>query len=360
MVDTSAIGGFYPTRVAGDDRERSRQRSDSLSARSTDVKGKGVSGEPRQRFIGSGLALTRPSTAGSIPPPSAFVYKNPNATSSSSSITSSSLNPRRDSGKGKLSLTMVDRAQSNALANKKIETSTRSLSLHLRVRVVEILGCSEIMWDWVREFQSRELEKERKHKEKLALAAKSVQGVGGGRVAYYHHDRVRNRGGRGKTDGGQPTVAPKSSKEPLSPASSKTKSEPKPPTPKTKPEPKPPTPKTSKQPAPPPTKASGEKPAKPVRRMGGGRVSYFHQPARKPVPARERANSTSTGTTSIDRPQRSYTGGTRGKAPSLYSATSSGSGKTDDPHDRMENSLKQELRHMTRQRFDEMLSWFQL
>ena len=56
--------------------------------------------------------------------------------------------------------------------------------------MVEIIGCSEAMWDWVKEFQDRE-EKERKRKElALAAAKKSVQYAGGGRVSAYQRQRA--------------------------------------------------------------------------------------------------------------------------------------------------------------------------
>lgn len=356
VMDAQTADGFSPARVTGEERERHRQRSDSLSARPNDVKGDG-GGETRKKLPASALTLTRPSTAGSLPPPSAFVYKNPNASSSppsAASFSSSSL-VRRDSVKGKRSPTVAaGRAQLDALANKKSETNTRSLSLHLRVRVVEILGCSEAMWDWVREFQTRELEKERRLKEKMAMASKPTQGIGGGRVAYYHQDRTRNRGTRERADSMKQGLASKTSRETLTLAS------------KTSREPKPLAAKTSREPPSPATKTSGDQPppaAKPVRRVGGGRVSYFHQPAVRNPGGRERANSGSTDNSILRqrRAIRSHTADAKNQgAPSLYSVTSSGSGKTDDPHDRMDRIIKQELMHMTRQRFDEILLWFQL
>ena len=333
MMETSA-------RVASDERQRSRQRSGSL--------GKGGTGEARPRLPASALTLTRPS-AGPLPPPSAFMYKDPNVTPFPPFITTppSPTTSRRDSGRGKLSLAVVDKPRLNTLSNKKTE-SARSLSLHLRVRVVEILGCSEVMWDWVREYQTRELEKERKHKEKLAQAAKT-KGVGGGRVAYYHG----RSGGRDRKDSGQPALTSKPSREHLTQAY------------KTNKESKPPASKTSKEPLSPAAKASGEQPApapKRVRRAGGGRVSYFQQPARKPV-ARERANSGSTdhSTLNAQRSTRTYSASAKSKGtPSLYSTTSSGSGRTEDPYGRIEKSVRQELLHMTRERFNEILLWFQL
>ena len=330
MMDTPAVGRFPPARVASDERERYRQRSDSLFTPPNDLGWGRGGGETGGKLPAPALKPTRPLTAGSFLPPSSFIYKTPNAAFSSPSIASPSspTTTRRGSGKGKLSLSVADKAQLDPMPNTKAEIHTRTLSLHLRARVVEILGCSEAMWDWLREFQIQEREKERKLREKLARSPK--QGVGGGRVAYYHHDR-RNRGARERTDGGQLAVSSKTSREPVSPAS-----------------------KTSgEQPAP---------PAKPVRRRaGGGRVSYFHQPVVKNPAGRERANSGSTDNSTLRRPAKSYTSDSRSNgAPSLYSATSSGSSKTEAPHDHMEKSIKQELVRMTRQRFDEILLWFQL
>ena len=208
----SMTGRFPPARVAkadkstssaSDEWEGSRQRSNSLFTRSNDAKGKGEGGEARTRLPAPAPKLTRPPTTGSLPQASLFEYKTYNATSSislSPSIVSSSSSTiiQSDSGKRIRGLTAADRAQLNALllSNKKAEIDVRSLNLHLRVRVVEILGCSEAMWDWVKELQHREQEKERKRKEQLALAARTVQGVGGGRVSYYHRDRVKNNPAR--------------------------------------------------------------------------------------------------------------------------------------------------------------------
>ena len=366
-------GEISSARVAGaarnisnarDECERSRQRSDSIPARLIDVKGKRESGESKKKSLFSALKFTRPSTTGSFPP-SSFGYKDRGATTSSPpspSIASTSSSTISQYDYGKRKLTPIERAQLNAFPNKNVEMDPRSLNLHLRVRVVEILGCSEAMWDWVREFQSQEIERERKRKEKLAQAAKTVRGVGGGRVAHYHHDRVRNRGG----DGSQPGLSSKTSGEPTSPVS-----------------------RTVKDPLSLARKASGTSaeqpatPAKPVkRRVGGGRVSYFHEPVRNTTGARKRSNS------SADRPvlrnQRSMNstidadgkklgdssglGGygqgripkSSGTAPSLFSMSSRGSAKSDDPFDHIEKSIRQELRHMKRERFDEVLSWFQL
>lgn len=230
----------------------------------------------------------------------------------------------------------------------RAETDTRNLSLHLKVRVVEILGCSEAMWEWVREFQIRELEKERKRKERAALAAKNI-GVGGGRVAYYHRDRARNRG-KEKADNGQPPMPQKTIVE--SPTLA----------PRSPVEPKPFTFKTSREPLSLITKTSGEKPAPApkvkAKRVGGGRVSYFHQPAQG---AGSRARANSGGADLRARaPPRSPTIDTASKGtPSIYSATSNESGRRDDSFDHMEKGVRQELLHMTRQRFDEVLAWFQ-
>jgi len=51
--------------------------------------------------------------------------------------------------------------QLNMLPNKRIEIDLRSLNLHLRARVAEVLACAESMWDWVRDFQRSENERER-------------------------------------------------------------------------------------------------------------------------------------------------------------------------------------------------------
>ena len=311
MMDRSMIGGFSPARAAraaekstssaSDRQERSRQRSNSLFTHSNDVKGKGEGGEARKRLLAPALKFTRPSTVGALPPASLFEYKSYNATSSTSlspsmASSSSSTIILSDSGKGKRGLTAADRAQLNALSlsNKKPEIDIRSLNLHLRVRVLEILGCSEAMWDWVREFQYRELEKERKRKEQLALAAKTVQGVGGGRVSYYHHDRVKNNAGR-----------------------------------------------------------VGQNSA-------GSDNSIMH-----------RRKSTKSFSASANKKRRGDDGcdvngdgqGTSAKvsqSPTSSFSTSFGSARGDDPSEYLEKSVTRELSHMTRERFDEVLSWFRL
>jgi len=134
--------------------------------------------------------------------------------------------------------------------------------------MVEIIGCSEAMWDWVKEFQDRE-EKERKRKEKLALAAakKNLQGVGGGRVSYYHRDRAR-------------TVV------------------------------------------------------RPERKNS----------AENDQPTLHRKRSARSLSSIVTRNKRGNNGFV----------------KWDDPSGRMEKSVKQELLLMTRDRFDQMLSWFKL
>ena len=348
MMNTSVVGAGSPVRVANDELGRSRKRSDSLFTPPYDIKGRrGSDGEARKRLLSSALTLTRPPT-GPLPIPSAFKYRDPTADSSPPSVASSSSATitLRDSGKGRRGFTVVETeaARPNSLYGKRPEVDTTNLSLHLRVRVVEIVGCSEAMWDWVREFQTRELEKEKKRKEKEALAAKTVQGVGGGRVAYFHHDhRTRTRGDQEKTAGGQLAVS-KTNAEPLSPVSKEPKS--------------PTSPRTTRQPLPPPVTKAGKK-AKPVRRVGGGRVSYFHQPVQKTA-GRERANSNGNDHVATRPRQTKACTEASIKAPSLCSASSDGSGKADDPYDRIERSVRQELLHMTRGRFDELLLWFQL
>lgn len=297
-VDASVIEGFGPTRVpratkkstssASDELERSMQRINSLFTRSNDAKGKCEGGEARKRSHASVSKLTRhSSTASSLPPASLSEYKTQNAISSislSPSVVSSSSSTiiQSESGKGKRGLTAADRAQLNALhlSNKKAEIDIRSLNLHLRVRVLEILGCSEAMWDWVKEFQHREFEKEKKRKEQLALAAKTVQGVGGGRVSYYHHDRVKRD--RQNSAGNDPSIL-------------------------------------------------------------------------------NRKKSTRSFATSTSRRRRDDgDSNASGRSPTSSFATSFGSIKGDDPSEYLEKSVKQELLHMTRGRFDEILSWFQL
>jgi len=47
-----------------------------------------------------------------------------------------------------------------------------------------------------------------KRKEPLALAAKTVRGVEGGRLSYFHHDRVRGNRGRERMGRMERAVAP--------------------------------------------------------------------------------------------------------------------------------------------------------
>lgn len=280
------------TSSASDERERPRQRSDSLFTRSNNAEG-----EIRKRLLLTVHTLTRPSTASSIPPPSVFEYKTPNATSTTSlspSMTSSSSSTiiQHESGKGKRGLTAAERAQLNALPNKRAEIDDRNLNLHLRARVVEILGCSEAMWGWVKEFQGREMEKERKRKEEeLALAAKTVQGVGGGRVSYYHRDRARQNAARERQ-----------------------------------------------------ISAAGD-----LHRKRSAK-SFTASGSRKRHDDGNGLNGDDQGKIS----------GYVAESPSSYFSTLFGSTKGGDPSDRMEKSVKQELLHMSRERFEEILSWFQL
>jgi hypothetical protein len=307
MMDTSVIGGSWTsaaratkesTSSASDELEHSMQRINSLFTRSSDAKRKSEGGEARKRLPPT---FTRPSTGGSLPPVSSFGYKTPNATSSASLVSSSSSTIiQSDSGKGKRGLTAADRAQLNAMSssNKNAEIDLRSLNLHLRVRVLEILGCSEAMWDWVKEFQHRELEKERKRKEQLALAArKTVQGVGGGRVSYYHRDRVKTNPGRDRQNsvGSDHSILnrKKSAKSFVSSTNGK-------------------------------------------RRGGDGD-----------------SNGDGEGT-SVKAP------GSVIESPTSSFTTSLGSVRGDDLGEHLEKSVKQELLRMTRERFDEILSWFQL
>lgn len=308
MMDMSMVGGLPPARVAkaaresassaSDERERSRQRSDSLFTHSKDVKGKGGGSEGRKRSFHK---LTRPSTARPSPPPSSFEYESSKAISSASlspslasSSSSTSTIVQHDSGKGKRGLTVAEGAQLSPLPNKRAEIDIKNLNLHLRVRVVEILGCSEAMWDWVKVFQHQESEKEKKRK---AQVAKKVQGVGGGRVSYFHHDHVRQAGARGRVNSG-----------------------------------------------------------------GGGHPALRHQRS-----SRGLATGVSREKRSEDRSSLNGGGqGTSGKvsgylaeSPTSYFTTSSGSVKEEDPSERMKK-VKQELLHMTRDRFDEALAWFQL
>lgn len=309
MMDRSVIEGLSPARVAkaaresassaSEERERSRHRSDSLFTCSDDVKGKRGGGVRRKRSFGL-PNLTRPPPVGPLPlpPPSSFEYKYPNHASSTSlspSVASSSSSTstivQHDSGKGRQGLTVPEGAHLNAFPNQGTEIDVRSLNLHLRVRVVEILGCSEAMWEWVREFQHRELEKEKK-KRKEEKPKPAVQGVGGGRVSYYHRDRTRQAGARGRVNSG-----------------------------------------------------GNDHPALRTRK------------------------STRSFTVSVGNEKRGDDGermslnvsGNVAESPTSYFTTSSGSGsgKEDDPGERMKK-VRQELLHLTRERFDEVLSWFQL
>ena len=297
MMDASVVGGLSPARVvraaqnsassASDERECSRQRSDSLFTRSDGVEGGGDEG--RKRLLTSVPGLARPSAGYSIPTPPLFEYKTPNATSLvslSPSVTSSSSSAtiQCDPGRGKQGPTAAERAQLSVLPNNKAEVDIRSLNLHLRARVVEILGCSETMWDWVKEFQHRESEKERKRKEQLTLTPKKVQGVGGGRVSYYHRDHVRSNRGRERV----------------------------------------------------------------------GSMESDHSALR-----RRRSTKSLTAASSSQKPFVKVSGNVA-ESPTSYFTTSSGSVKAEDPSERLERSVKQELLHMTRERFDEVLSWFQL
>ena len=303
VMDTSMTGGFSPARVAraakkstpsvSNEQERSRQRSDSLFTRTT---GKGEGVEGRKRSLASVPKLTRPPPVGPLPPPpSLFEYETPNAISSvslplSMASSSSSTTIQHDSGKGKQGLTMAERAQLNTFPNRKAEIDIRSLNLHLRARVIEILGCSEAMWDWVREFQHKELEKEKKRKKQQALAARTVQGVGGGRVSYYHRDRVRSSGRERKN----------SAESDLSILRRKK-----------------------------PTKGFPISASKKKREDDGCDLDGDSQ-------------------------------GNVAESPTSYCTTSFGSVRGDDPSEYMEKSVKEELLRMTRVRFDEVLSWFQL
>lgn len=308
MLDTSMVGEFSPARVAkaakegassaSDERERTRQRSDSLFTRSNDTKGEGREGRIR-------LPEPAPKPAQLwFPLPPSFEYGNPNANSSVSlpisvASSSSSATIRHDQGKGKRGLTEAERAELNSLSNKKADIDTKSLSLHLRARVVEILGCSEAMWEWVKEFQYRESEKEKKRKEQAAAAAKKkkVQGVGGGRVSYFHQDHHRRGARRGGMDGG-----------------------------------------------------------------GNDRPALRHRTSMKSFATGPSRMSQGDGNSSNGHGQGTSVrvSGHVAESPSSYSIHSFGSAKGDDPSERLEKSVKQELLRMTRERFDEVLSWFQL
>ena len=201
---------------------------------------------------------------------------------------SSSTIIQHESGKGKRGLTAAERVQLSALPNKKAEVDVRSLNLHLRARVVEILGCSEAMWGWVKEFQGRELEKERKRKEEQqALAAKPVQRVGGGRVSYYHHAPARQNTARERQNSSGGDLHRKRSAKSFT--------------------------------------ASGS------RNLNGD-----------------------------DQGSLVKASGNVAESPSSYFSSSFPSTKGEDPTDPMEKSVKQELLQMTRERFEEILSWFQL
>jgi len=301
MMDTSMIGGFSPARAAraakksasstSDERECSRQRSDSLFTSASDMKGKGEGGEGRKRLPAPAPRPTEPSILSLFPLPPPLEYGGPGATSSTSlspsvASSSSSTTIRHDlrKGKGKRDLTAAERAQLSALSNKKAEIDIRSLNLHLRARVVEILGCSEAMWDWIKEFQHRESEKEKKLKEQEQVV-KPVQRVGGGRVSYYHQDRNRNRGGAGGR---------------------------------------------------------------------GNDNSALHR--------KRSTGGLSTGASSVRRGQgtSAKVSGRMTEPPSSYLITSFGSTKTDDLSEYMGGSVKKELANMTRGRFNELLAWFQL
>ena len=319
VMDRSMIGGLSPARAAraakksassaSDERERSRLRSDSLFTRSSDAKGKGKEGETRKRLSVPSPMLIRSLTAKSLPPPPSFDYQTSNATSSASlspSVTSSSSSTiiQSDSGKGRRGSTAAERAQLSTLTNKKAEIDVRSLNLHLRARVIEILGCSEAMWDWVKELQYQESEKERQRKEQerqrkeqADLAARTVQGVGGGRVSYYHRDRVKSVGREksGGLGGDQSILHRKRSAKSFT------------------------------------TNASREKRGDDGPN-GDGRGIFVKVPGYIP------------------------------KSPTSASCftTSPVSTRAGDLSEHMEESVKQELLHMTRERFDEVLSWFQL
>lgn len=307
MMDKSMIGGLPPARVAkaakenvssaSDERERSRLRSDSLFTRSDGAKGKGESSEGQKRS----LAPAHEPTQLWFPLPPSLEYGNPNTGSSISlpisvASSSSSITIQLDQGKEKRPLTVGERTQLGPLPNKKADIDIKSLNLHLRVRTVEILGCSEAMWEWVKEFQYREKEKERKRTEQLTATPRKVQGVGGGRVSYFHQDHVRRGARRGAVYSGgsnHPALRHKASEKSLA------------------------------------TGTSG--------RQGDGRS----------------LNGNGRGTFA-------KASGYETKSLLSYSTTSSGSVRGDDPSERMEKSVKQELLNMKRDRFDEVLSWFQL
>ena len=315
MMDRSVIEGLSPARVAkaaresassaSEERERPRHRGDSLFTCSNDVNGKREGGERRKRSFGLPPNPARPAPVGPLPPPpSSFEYKYPNSASSTSlspSIASSSSSTstivQHDSGKGRRGLTVPEGAHLNAFPNQGTEIDVRSLNLHLRVRVVEILGCSEAMWDWVKEFQHRELEKEKeKEKKRKEQKPRAVQGVGGGRVSYYHRDHTRQAGARGRMNstGSDQALRHKKSTRGLT------------------------------------VGTGGEK------RGGDG----------------DSVNGNGQGTFV-------KVSGSIAESPTSYHTTSFGSVKEDDPSERTKK-VRQELLHLTRERFDEALSWFQL
>ena len=310
MMDRSMIGGFSPARVAkaaresassaSDERERSRQRSDSLFTCSSDVKGKREGGEGRKRSHGPTPNFARPSTIGPLPPPSSFEYRHFNSTSSASlspSIASSSSSTstivQHDSRKENRGLVVPEGADLSPLPNRNAEVDIRSLNLHLRARAVEVLGCSEAMWDWVKEYQQQEGEKETKRKERQ----KPRTFVGGGRVSYFHHDNARQAGTRGRMNSGgsdHPALRHKRSMRSI-------------------------------------TTGAGN----------GGRGDDGCS-----------VNGNSQGTFV-------KVSGYMAESPSSYFTTSFGSVQEDNSSERTKK-VKQELLRLTRDRFDEVLSWFRL
>lgn len=310
MMDRSMVGGLSPARVAKAARESAssaseerecRHRSDSLFTRSNDVKGKRAGGEARKRSLGQ------------LPPPSSFEYRHYNSASSTSlspsiapsivpsvapSVASSSSSTstivQHDSGKGRPGFTVPEGANLGPFPGQNAEIDIRSLNLHLRVRVVEILGCSEAMWDWVKEFQRQEREKEKKRKEQQK--PRTRQGVGGGRVSYFHHDHARTAGARGRMNSGgsdNSALRHKRSTRGLT------------------------------------VGAGNEKRGDDAGSVNGNGQGTFVKVS-----------------------------GYMAESPTSYFTTSFGSVKEDDPSERVKK-VKQELLHMTRERFDEALSWFQ-
>ena len=306
MMDTSIIGGYSPARVAetakqsassaSEERERTRQRSDSLFTSSDGVGGREEDDAGRKRSHLRASKITRSSTSGSVSPPSSFGFRDYDGSSFTSispsmAPSSSPITIRHDPRNGKRGLAVTVRAQPSAPPSKKGEIDVKSLNLHLRARVVEILGCSEEMWEWVKGIQYLESEKERKLKEQraeaAAAAAKSVRRAGGGRVSYYHHDRNRQARERMNSEGNDLLRRKRSGKD-SAPSTSKNGSN------------------------------------------VGNQGTFVKVSGRMVEP------------------------------PSTYLTTSFGSGKGDDPSEHLEESVKKELLHMTRERFDELLSWFQL